>query len=140
MTNRELSNLVFTVKRLTNPGKAAEGSNLPPRQVGANRVPVISNFQILRSRAITGGTEFTLAWNDVSGASKYVVHPQLSNSLTSDRDLVTLPTTIAPQSPATVRIMYTGTSRPVLFRIQTVLGNGMESALENAPVVTGKTQ
>lgn len=140
MNDRELENLRFTLQRLANPGRAAEGTNLPPRQVGANRVQVVNGFQLLRAKAVTGGTEFTLAWNNVPGAIRYQIQPYISNSLTSDRDLQTLPPQTAPKSPATVYIMYTGTSRPVLFKIQTVLGNGMESALENAPVVTGKTQ
>ena len=140
MNDRQLQNALFTLARLANPGLAAEGTNLPPRQVGANRVPVVTGFQLLRSRAVTGGTEFTLAWNNVPGASSYRILPYISNSLTSDRDLQTLPPQTAPASPATVSIQYTGTSRPVLFKIQTILGNGMESALNNSPVVTGKTQ
>jgi hypothetical protein len=133
---RYLRELEHAVARLINNGRAAEGSGLPPTQRGDNRVPPVQNLQCLQAKAITGGTEFTLSWNDAPVAkTSYIVHPFLATSLTA---YTTLPSQSVSRSPATLRIM-SDSGKVVMFKVQTVMANGLASAVENSASCTSKT-
>jgi hypothetical protein len=128
--------LEHAVGRLINSGRVAEGASLPPRQVGDNRVPPVKNLQCLHAKVITGGTEFTLAWNDAPlKNTSYIVHPFLATSLTA---YTTLPSQSVSRSPATLRIMADA-GQVVMFKVQTVMANGIRSAVENSASCTSKT-
>jgi hypothetical protein len=133
---RYIRELEHAVARLINFGRTAEGGILPPPQVGANRVPQVKNLRCLHAKGITGGTEFTIAWDDAAiGKTSYIVHPYTATSLTAYN---TLPPQTSQRSPATVRIIA-GAGEVVMFRVQTVMGNGMASLLENSSSCTAKT-
>lgn len=126
----------FSLERLKNQTNTAEGSNLPPIQKGAFRVPFVSSLKLLRTQQFFGQTQFTLAWLDpvidnLSHFSIYVVNAISNNT-------APLGPFTCKTSPAQVSIPAQGVSR-VTFYVQTVLNNGFTSDLFTGPSCTGVT-
>jgi hypothetical protein len=126
----------FSLERLINEYGAGEGSNLPPRQFGDIRVPIVSNLKILRIENYFGGTTFTLSWDDPNFAN---VRVSQYNIFVSGIDNVREPQRIvsAVKSPATVRVTVREVSR-LVFTIQTQLTNGATSDLRISPSVASE--
>jgi hypothetical protein len=135
--NRTLREIEHSLGRLVNVQKAAEGTILPPRQAGANRVQPVSNLRLARTLGITGGTEFTLFWNDVQAVppASYVVYPFL---VINQNSVKTLPEQSVNRSPATIRVMADA-DEIVIFKVQTIMGGGLASIIDNSPSCTGVT-
>lgn len=128
---------LFTLDRLTNDRQAGEGSNLPPRQFGDIRVPIVSGLKISRIENYFGGTTFTLSW----------VTPELGsiriaqfNIFVSGIDGVREQQGPygAFKSPAVVRISTREISN-LVFTVQTQLTNGLTSPLFISPSVAAPT-
>jgi hypothetical protein len=133
---RYLRELEHAVGRLINPGRSAEGSGLPPRQIGDNRVPPVKNLRCLQAKGITGGTEFTIAWDDAPVANtSYIVHQFRATSVNA---YTTLPSQSVSRSPATLRII-SDAGEIVMFKVQTVMANGLASRLESSGSCTANT-
>jgi hypothetical protein len=126
----------FPLERLINEYGAGEGSNLPPRQFGDIRVPIVSNLKILRVENYFGGTTFTLSWDDPNFGNIRVSH---YNIFVSGIDNVREPQGIvsAIKSPATVRVTVREVSR-LVFTVQTQLSNGATSDLRISPSVASE--
>lgn len=144
----------FSVSELTNPGGAAEGSNLPPQQRGSYRVPIPMGFKVQGNvfNPSTLATTFTLVWNDITDNTNglnqtmvvgYRVYAQYQENLPEQGNLVgsssgspcnvviTLP---LPAGGVTLRVVT------VTFWLQPFLANGLTLPLEACPTCTGQTQ
>lgn len=127
----------FALKRLVNYSQAGEGANLPPRQFGDLRVPLVTNLRILKIDNYFGGTTFTLAWNNPDFRNISVAQ---YNIFVSGIDGVTQPQGpyAASVSPAVVRIS-TRTPSNLVFTVQTQLANGLTSQITISPSVAAGT-
>lgn len=127
----------FPVGRLINIAQAGEGSNLPPRQFGDIRVPIVGNLKILKVDNYFGGTTFTIAWDDPDFRNIAVAQ---YNIFVSGIDGVAQPQGPfgAQRSPAVVRIS-TRVPSNLVFTVQTQLTNGLTSALDISPSVASET-
>tara|TARA_R110000868_G_scaffold241334_2_gene495899 strand:- start:344 stop:1153 length:810 start_codon:yes stop_codon:yes gene_type:complete len=127
----------FALERLINTAQAGEGTNMPPRQFGDIRVPIVSNLRILKVDNYFGGTTFTLGWDDPEFGNITVGQ---YNIFVSGIDGVTQPQGpySARVSPAIVRIS-TRIPSNLVFTVQTQLTNGMTSPLEVSTSVASAT-
>lgn len=124
-----------TIERVNNATGTAEGSVLPPRQVGPTRVPIITELRLLNQFSATNINFFTLVWNEpietlISG---YRIYYQIgNNSFISN--------TFCNHSPAVVPVVFQTSeiNLPITFAIQTVLKNGFLSDLSLSPTASGK--
>lgn len=137
ITNRD-SEFNFVVGRLINQTNTAEGSNLPPKQSGDIRVPIVRNLKLIKSIRYFGGTQFTLSWesppDDQQRISHYTVY---IFGLLSGNQQPLAPTAVTG-SPAEVRVTSNEIAT-VTFRVQTVLKNGQVSELTKSPTCAGST-
>jgi hypothetical protein len=124
----------FVVDRVKNNTNSAEGSVLPPRQVGANRVPIVTNLRVLTQSPILGGTSFVIGFNTPTTAE--IREYKLYYAINGSSNYVDAGFT--KDSPARFNIIA-GTSLRVAFVIQTVLKNGFTSAFSSSPSCTGIT-
>lgn len=126
----------YSLNRLRNITGVAEGTSLPPKQVGQFRVPFITNLKTARAQKSGTNTKFTLTWSDP-------LLPNIANFAIYINDAANLnqsPTGpyIAPTSPVQI-VVPTSLASTVVFRVQTVLKNGFVSDFDAAPTCTGKT-
>ena len=127
----------FVLDRLANYSQAGEGSNLPPRQFGDIRVPIVSNLRIARIENYFGGTTFTISWAD----------PELGNVQIAQYNIFVagIDGVMEQQgpygafkSPAIIRISTRDISN-LVFTVQTQLTNGLTSPLSISATVAAPT-
>lgn len=126
----------YIIDRVKNQNGAAEGSILPPRQVGATRVPIVENFRVLTRTGFLGGTEFVLAFstppNPSLNISTYnILYRKANSSSFSSCGASTV-------SPVTVRIPIADPVK-IVFICQTILSNGFNSEYDSSPSCTSET-
>lgn len=129
-------NVELAAKRLLNFNRAGEGSNVPPRLAGNQRVPFVSGFHVIATSSFFGATLVTLGFEeppfpiDIAQYNVYVKNAFSGN----DR-----PTFIGsvPKSPGQVLCQTdSGSGQDVTFFIQTVLTSGQVSKIEDSPTCT----
>ena len=127
----------FAIERLVNVTGTGGGTNLPPRQFGALRVPIVTNLRILKVDNYFGGTSYTLAWTDPPypnvRIAQYNIFVSGINGVNEPQMLVS-----ALSSPSVIRVTTRTTSR-LIFYVQTQLINGMTSPLQNSPSVSSES-
>ncbi len=124
----------YIIDRIKNQPGSAEGSVLPPRFLAGQRVPVVTNFRIVKTESFSGGTAFTLAFDTpltLKNLDKFNIFYSLGNTSYNFAG-----STI--NSPATFRIV-TDQEERVVFQIQTVLLNGFSSRSDTSPTCVGYT-
>lgn len=128
----------FALNRFINFNSAGEGSNIPPRQFGELRVPLVTNLKIIKVENYLGGSKFTLAWTDPE-------YPNINfaqyNIFVTGIDGVTQPQGpyAALRSPAVVSINVRGLSH-LIFTVQTQLSNGLTSPIDTSPSVSADAE
>jgi len=130
--------LAHAIGRLLNYTGSAEGTNMPPPQVGEFRVPFVSKLEIIKRDTFLGGTAFTLRWLEPDGTdTKFISH---YNIYVKGIDGNTRPNGpyAATKSPAVVRVT-TNNADAVTLVVQTVLNNGLVSDPERSPSVSNFT-
>jgi hypothetical protein len=127
----------FALERLVNVTGTGGGTNLPPRQFGALRVPIVTNLRILKVDNYFGGTAYTLAWNDPPFPNVRIAQ---YNIFVSGIDGVNEPQMLvsAIASPSVIRVTTRTVSRLIFF-VQTQLINGTTSPLANSPSVSSES-
>ena len=119
---------------------AAEGTLLPPRQVGTSRVPIVSNLRVGSVTSFLGGTQFALIFTQpvTTPANSPIDHYNVYIAgLNGNLNQLNGPNTCI-NSPATVRVT-TVNAQPVVFYVQTVLTNGLSSPILQSPTCTSST-
>lgn len=136
MKNIDVEQLLYLVSKLQNPLGSAEGSSIPPRQVGDVRVPIVTGLRCEQAVYDNGGTAFTLTWNDVPSPRKvsYLVYAFL---IRSQSDVIPLQEQSCVRSPAYIRVRGRDAGDIIMFKVQTVMQTGVASLLENSPSCTG---
>lgn len=126
----------FPLDRLINLASTGEGSNLPPRQFGSLRVPIVTNLRILQTQSFVGGTDYTLAWNSPEfpnvKIAQYNVYVSGINGVMEPQGPYT-----AYSSPAVINVSVRQTSR-LIFTVQTQLTNGLTSPINVSPSVAAE--
>lgn len=121
-----------TIERVNNATGTAEGSVLPPRQVGPTRVPLVTGLKILNQEASFNTNIFTLTWNELKDPSitGYQIYSRIDGQPPISIGLV-------QHAPAIVPVIYTEStaSLRVTLYIQTVLKNGFVSDINFSPSV-----
>lgn len=135
--NRSLQHSSFSLKRLTNVNNAAEGSNLPPRQYGDLRAPIVSNLRILKTDNYFGGTTFVLAWDEPEFPTTKISQ---FNIFATGVDGVQQPQGpwTTTKSPAVIRLTTKKVSN-IVFTVQTQVTNGLVTPLDISPSVASST-
>lgn len=133
-TEREI---IGTMNRLINRTNASEGTALPPKQFGPNRVPPPTNFLVMGKKGITGGTEFFLNWTNVTTFPNCTYIIKASQAVSQNYEN-TLFSTSVKAAPASVTVMG-DPGRIIIFRIQTITGSGYSSLDESSPSASGVT-
>lgn len=124
----------FVIDRLKNQTASAEGSNLPPRQIGQFRIPFVSNLRVIRNEQFAGQNTFTVAWDEptdvpnISHYSVYIVQASQPNA-------PPLGPFNSQASPAKITISVPDNTK-VTFLVVTVLNNGMSSNFQSSPTCT----
>lgn len=126
---------IYALARLKNVVGTAEGSNLSPRQVGANRVPIVTNLQLVRTQIIAANTLFTITWTDAPG--NVVDHYNIYVNNTGDPSGTGVAPFSVQASPAFITVPTTAPNSVIFILIQTALKNGMVSNLLASPSITG---
>jgi len=129
--------LEFVVERLLNQTNTAEGPTLPPKQKGSFRVPVVSHLKLVRTTSFSGGTQFTLTWEDPEDPQNIAQYNVFVKGALSENREPMGPYTFK-RSPANVRVIADAISHVVLV-VQTQLRNGMVSDVNFSPSVSGVT-
>ena len=131
MTQLELQYIAQRIKNLTG---TAEGTLLPPRQIGPLRVPTVSGLTLVKTENSFNQNIFTLVWNnpEAPNISHYAIY--VSNSI--NQNAVPLGPFETKASPAQVSIPAVQLSRPI-FIVQTVMKNGIVSNLNDSPSCVG---
>lgn len=131
----------FILGRIKNYGRAAEGTLLPPPQVGEFRIPLVTRLSIAKRETYMGGTQFTLVWMSVEAndSALAVSHYQVNvRSLGTNTSKVAMSPVTIDNSPAVIRVDSKSATR-VVFTVQTVLTNGQISDFETSPTTAGTT-
>ena len=127
----------YVLARLSNFANAAEGATLPPKLGVGKRVPSVESPFVARTEAVTGGTVFTLVFDEPPGNNLYAVYYKLESTTTINISQYSGPTTFAA-SPVSVYVPAS-TGQKVTFYIQTQLPSGFTSELETSPTCTSTT-
>jgi len=124
------------ISRIVNETGSAEGSLLPPRQIGPGRVPAVSNLRFLRRQRYFGSTQFTLAWDEPTTVpTQQISHfnVYVFGLMTNNAQAIGPYTTT--RSPVEL-LVRSQTAVPVTFVVQTVLKNGQLSTISLSPTVS----
>lgn len=123
----------FALNRFVNFNAAGEGSNIPPRQFGELRVPIVTNLKIIKTDNFLGGSKFTLSWTDPEFSN---INFAQYNIFVVGIDGVSQPQGpfAALKSPAIVNLSVREFSH-LIFTVQTQLTNGLTSPIETSPSV-----
>jgi len=124
----------FIIGRLHNPNRAAEGPVLPPPNRGGTRVPLVKNLTVVRTNRYSGGTQFTLVWDDPEDFRRQIDHFNVYALGLYDDETTPQGPWQSPVSPAEVQVDANAVLPLVLF-VQTELKNGMKSGLSDSPSV-----
>ncbi len=127
----------YVLARLSNFANAAEGSTLPPKLGNGKRVPTVESPFVARTEAVTGGTVFTLVFDEPPGNNLYAVYYKLESTTTVQISQYSGPTT-SSASPISIYVPSI-TGQKVTFFIQTQLSSGFTSELETSPTCTSLT-
>jgi len=126
----------FPLDRLINLASTGEGSNLPPRQFGSLRVPIVTGLKILQVESHLGGTDYTLAWATPEfpnvKIAQFNVYVSGINGVMEPQGPYT-----AYSSPAVINVSVRQTSR-LIFTVQTQLNNGLTSPIDVSPSVAAE--
>jgi hypothetical protein len=129
---------LHALERMINPTRTAEGPILPPPVRGSIRVPLVKRLQLLRTQTYSGGTQFTLVWDDPEEYRDKISHFNIYVlGLLSDNQTPFGPYT-TERSPAEIRVI-TRTAERVTLVVQTVLFSGLMSDMGISPSVSGET-
>src|SRR6185369_1781517 len=127
----------YILQRLANQTNTAEGPNTPPRLIGGiNRVPIVTALKINLTQGISNNTLFTVTWLNPDNQQAVDHYNIYVNNTTNPTGTATSPV-IVPASPAFVTVNQTIPNSRVIITVQTVLKNGMVSALSSSPSVVG---
>lgn len=132
----DVSNKNNTIDKLVNRIGTAEGSLVPPLQVGATRVPPVTQLQLIKTSNAPAGTNFTLQWQDVANLqgnkidhyNVYAVDPNNNQVFTVNN--VSL-------SPCIINV-FQPVGKVIKFIVQTVLSSGLSTPLSLCPSISGK--
>lgn len=130
----------YTLNRLINYTKTAEGPIVPNRLQGGNeRVYTVSGLRVVKTERVGANTNFTLVWSQpteqqADQLSFYQVFVLDQNAGITQP----LSTTLARSSPAIVSIAAPEGS-VFTFLVQTMLKNGQVSDIMASPTCTGRS-
>ncbi len=126
----------YSLNRLRNITGVAEGTSLPPRQIGQFRVPFVTNLLTARSEKVGLNTRFTLTWSEpqLRNIANYAVYINDAANLNQSP----IGPYVAPNSPVQI-VVPSSLASTLVFRVQTVLKNGFVSDFGAAPTCTAKT-
>jgi hypothetical protein len=127
----------FILARLANLSNTAEGPTLPPRVTSGERVPTVNAPFISRVTGFTGGTQFSLIFDEPAGSNTYAVYYKLESPTTVNISQFTGPFT-AFGAPVTINVLAAA-GQKVTFYIQTILPSGMSSPITESPTCTSIT-
>lgn len=123
----------FTLRRLSNVNAAAEGSNLPPRQFGAIRVPIVTGLKLLSVTPQVESLRVVLTWTTPEypnvGIAGFNI---LAKGIQGQPQQVLLGSAVG--APAVIDVPAVGESH-VTLTVQTQLANGLVSPAETSPSV-----
>jgi hypothetical protein len=121
-----------TVGRLTNLAGAAEGTNLPPRQQGVQRVAPPTGFRVLSNTPFSGGEKIVLTWNTPENKTAINAYRIYAFNTTANSATNPASTTASAVAPVAVD-MLASPGDVIVFRIQTVLANGLTLPISECP-------
>lgn len=128
----------FILDRLVNWTGSAEGSNLPPRQRGSFRVPIVSGLRVENVSYNGPKNIFTISWQEPEdptiNVSTYNIY---ARNLVQENSQPVLAVS-SRRSPAKVELSSSETEA-VTFYVQTVIANGLASPILASPTCTGNT-
>jgi len=127
----------FILARLANLSNAGEGATLPPKLSSNQRVPNVSSPFVTRKEAITGGTQFSIVFDEPAGNNTYAVYYSIESPKTINISQFTGPFT-SSSSPVVVNVL-SAAGRKVTFYIQTNLPSGFSSPIIESPTCTSLT-
>lgn len=127
----------FSIRRLSNVTGAGEGTNLPPRQFGELRVPLVTNLRIIQYESYLGGVSVTLAWTNPEFPNVRIAQYNIFVSGVDNNEQPQGPYSTF-QSPAVVRITTSHVST-LKFSVQTQLTNGLTSPIDVSPTVAAES-
>jgi hypothetical protein len=116
---------------LTNLAGAAEGTNLPPRQQGGFRVPAAKGFKVLSTTTLSDGMRIVLTWDTPEGKAN-VNHYRIYTFNSSQPGTQPASATASAKAPVTLTVQATAADI-LVFRIQTVLNNGLTLPVNDSP-------
>lgn len=131
MTDPELQ---YVLQRIKNYTGTAEGTLLPPRQIGPLRVPTVSGLQLIKTQNSFNQNIFTLQWinPEAPNISHYAVYVQ--NAINANA--VPIGPYETKTSPVEISLPAQNLSR-IIFTVQTVMKNGIVSNLIDSPTCVG---
>lgn len=127
----------FILNRLANLRNAAEGSILPPQIKTGQRIKNVSSPFIARVDPITGGTYFTIVFDEPNGFNEYFVYWNIESA-----DTVNIQSFSGPVSAQTspIKIFIPGPAdQKITFYIQTKLSSGLSLDITSSPSCTAFT-
>lgn len=127
----------YVLARLANFTNSAEGATLPPKLELGQRVPSISSPFVARTESVTGGTVFTLVFDEPPGNNLYAVYYKLESPVTTQISQYSGPTT-SYSSPISI-FVPSASGQKITFYIQTQLSSGFTSEIESSPTCTALT-
>lgn len=131
-----LDEIKYIVEKFRNTTKTAEGSNLPPKQQGAFRVPFVSGFTLLQQSTTPSGSNlltfgFTPPPDPYKQIDQYEIH-----ACTMPGTPTTFVVGSGTSSPITVEMKNVTANTPHIFYCQTYLKNGLAGDLLSSPTCT----
>lgn len=125
--------LELVLNRLINHTGAAEGSSIPPRQAGDQRIPWPSGFRVVKTASILGGTLVTLTFLEPDRRFPIAAYNiYASNTLELNKSPLFVGSVSSPPGLVIVTTDHT-TTRTVVFHLQVVFTNGQVSKIEDGP-------
>lgn len=121
----------FILNRIANLRGAAEGSILPPQIKSGQRIKNVSSPFVARVDGITGGTYFTIVFDEPNGFNEYFIYWTIEDPSTVNIQSFSGPVS-AQSSP--VKIFIPGpAAQKVTFYIQTKLSSGLALEINSSP-------
>lgn len=127
----------YVLARLSNFNNAAEGATLPPRMGGNARVPAIASPIVARAESITGGTLFTLIFDEPPGKNTYAIYYKIESLSTTQLSQYSGPAT-GTASPISI-FVPSAAGKKITFYIQTQLSSGFTTPIQESPTCTSIT-
>lgn len=127
----------YVLARLANFANAAEGPTLPPKVLKGQRIAAVLSPTIARTELLTGGTLFTIIFDEPPGTNLYAIYYKLESTTTTQISHYSGPQT-SNSSPVSI-FVPSGAGRKVTFYIQTQLSSGFSSKIETSPTCTALT-